>query len=62
MPIDAARFMRVYANLPLNLRNEVIAVIDDVGPITWHAAYLEINQKTKIGELIIKRLSDMGII
>ena len=61
MAFDASRFMRVYSNLPLNLRNEVIVVLDDK-PITWNAAYVEVAAKTKIGELIVERLAHLGII
>lgn len=43
------RFYKVYNNLPLNLREEVIVVIKDE-PITWKVARLEIDGKTKFSE------------
>ena len=41
------RFFKVYANLPLNLREEVILVIKDE-PISWRVAYFEISDDTKL--------------
>jgi len=36
-------FLKVYANLPLNLRNEVVLIVQKTGPVTWNVAFLEIN-------------------
>jgi len=55
------RFMKVYSNLPLKVRDEIILVIDDK-PITWNVAYNEIKHNTKIGEKIINKLVEMGVI
>jgi len=49
------RFFKVYANLPLNLREEVVLVINDE-PITWKVAYLEISGHTKLGKQILEKL------
>ena len=56
------RFLKVYANLPLNLRNEVVLVTSETGPVTWNVAFLEINNETKLGELIIEKLIELKII
>lgn len=56
------RFLKVYANLPLNLRNEVVLVVIETGPVTWNVAYVEINNETKLGELIIEKLIELKII
>lgn len=56
------RFLKIYANLPINLRDEIILVITDKGPITWNIAYLEIKQNTKLGEEILKKLAELEII
>ncbi|OGI64842.1 hypothetical protein A3H53_04680 [Candidatus Nomurabacteria bacterium RIFCSPLOWO2_02_FULL_40_10] len=56
------RFLKVYANLPLNLRNEVVLVASETGPVTWNVAFLEINNETKLGELIIEKLIELKII
>ncbi len=56
------RFIKVYSNLPINLRNEVILVLPEVGPITWNVASLEINGETELGKEIIARLIELKII
>lgn len=56
------RFFKVYSNLPINLRNEVILVLSDKGPITWNVAFIEINNETELGEIILKKLIELKII
>lgn len=55
-------FLKVYANLPINLRKEIILVLKKYGPITWEVAYLEIKEKTKLGDEILKELKELKII
>ena len=47
------RFYKIYSNLPLNLREEVIAVIEDE-PLTWQVAKLEIDGKTKLSSIAVR--------
>ncbi|TAN33238.1 hypothetical protein EPN28_02805 [Patescibacteria group bacterium] len=56
------KFYRVYANLPLNLRSEIILVLPGKGPITWNVAYLEIENETELGEIILEKLEALQII
>lgn len=56
------RFYKVFANLPINFREEVILVIPDKGPITWQVAYLEVDNETELGSMILEKLSDLQII
>lgn len=56
------RFLKIYANLPINIRDEIILVLPNKGPITWNIAYLEIKQDTKLGKEILKKLEELGII
>jgi len=35
------RFLKIYSNIPLKLRKEIILVIDGE-PITWNVAYIEV--------------------
>jgi len=56
------RFIKVYSNLPINLRNEVILVLPSTGSITWNVAFLEINGETELGKMIIDRLIELKII
>ena len=57
----ADRFLKVYANLPLNIRREIVCVLEDE-PITWNVAFLEIRLGTKIGEEILNKLKELDII
>ena len=54
------RFMQAYANVPLNVRKEIIATLDEGGPVTWDVAYLEIKNKTEKGNEILKTLEKTG--
>lgn len=60
--VPKEKFFRVYANLPLNLRNDVVLVLPDKGPITWNVAYLEISQETDLGNIIVSKLIELDII
>lgn len=56
------RFLKIYANLPINLREEIILVLPEVGSITWSIAYIEIKKQTKLSEEILKKINELGII
>jgi len=56
-----AKFLRIYANLPLNQRNEIVVVVDDE-PMTWNAARVEIENDTEKGKEILQKLVDLQII
>lgn len=55
------RFLQIYANLPLNQRNEIIVVVDDE-PLTWNAARIEIENDTPKGKEILEKLAKMKIL
>lgn len=55
------KFFKVYANLPLNLRDEIILVINS-DPISWRVAYLEIKGNTELGEQILEKLEALKFI
>ena len=55
------RFYKVYNNLPLNLREEVILVINDE-PITWKVARLEIDGNTNVSKIILDKLDALKFI
>lgn len=54
-------FYKVYNNLPLNIRDEVILVINNE-PITWKIARLEIDNDTKLSSIILGKLQALGVI
>lgn len=55
------RFLKIYANLPLGVREEIILVLEGK-PITWNVAYLEVNNDTKYSKEILKKLEELKII
>ncbi|MFH1413187.1 MAG: hypothetical protein ABIG10_04180 [bacterium] len=59
--MDNARFLKVYANLPINLRKDIVLVLDNE-PITWNVAFVEIDNNTKLGERIFDKLVKLNII
>jgi len=54
-------FLKIYADIPLNLRKEIILIIDKE-PITWNVAYIEISSKTEKSKKILKMLEELKII
>lgn len=56
-----SEFLQVYANLPLNVRTEIIAVVGGE-PVTWSSAKIEVENDTTKGLEILKQLEDLGII
>jgi len=55
------KFLKVYYNLPLKIREEAILDLDGK-PISWNVAYVEIKDKTPTGELILQKLDELKII
>ena len=55
------RFLKIYANLPINLRDEVVLVIHDQ-PISWRVSYIEVFNNTKLGLEILDKLDELMII
>ncbi len=55
------RFLKIYANLPLALRKEIIIVMDKE-PMTWNAVYVEVFNKNQKSEVILKKLEKLNII
>jgi len=55
------KFYKVYNNLPLNIREEIILVINDE-PITWKVAKIEIDQDTALSKEILEKLTILRII
>jgi len=55
------KFLKIYANIPDKLREDIIVVVDDK-TYSWNAAYFEIKNKTPLGEKILKELEDTKII
>lgn len=58
------KFFKFYANLPLNIRKEVVLDLgaDKGGPITWEVAYREISADTDFGKEILTKLVELKFI
>ncbi len=57
----AAKFQKVYANLPLGARGEIVAVIDGA-PMTWNAIYIEVKEDTPKSKQILSFLEKIGVL
>ena len=55
------RFLKIYANLPLGVRKEIILTLDDK-PMTWDVVFIEVNNDTSLSGAILKKLDKLGII
>jgi len=55
------RFLKIYADLPLALRSEIILVLDNE-PITWKVAFVEVYNNTEKSIKILKKLEELKII
>lgn len=55
------RFYKVYNNLPLGVRDEVILVLKNE-PISWKVAKLEIDNTTRLSTEILEKLVSLRFI
>ena len=56
-------FFKFYANLPLNIRREVVLNLEQPeGPLTWEVAYREIKADTDFGKKILEKLVELKFI
>jgi hypothetical protein len=56
------RFLRIYANLPFGLRQEIILVLEDGKTMTWNAAFVEVETDTPLSKIILEKLEKLKII
>lgn len=56
------KFLKIYANLPISVRQEIILVLDNIGPITWNVAFIEVNANTEISKVILEKLQRLDFI
>ena len=62
MPEDSReRFLKVYADIPIAVREEIIMVLDEK-PITWNAAFVEVKNNTENSKRILQTLEKLGFI
>ncbi|MBU3979637.1 hypothetical protein KKE68_08155 [Patescibacteria group bacterium] len=58
------RFIKIYANLPSQTREEIIYITEDKEkkPFTWNAVYIEVINNTPLSEAVFSSLERLGII
>jgi hypothetical protein len=56
-----SQFLKKYASIPLNLRDEIVAVIENE-PVSWAAAFVEIQGKTKKGDQILELMDGLKLL
>jgi hypothetical protein len=56
-----AKFFKVFATVPVPLRDEIIAVVDE-DTYTWRTANADIEHDAKNAKSILIQLKKMGII
>ncbi|PCI21270.1 hypothetical protein COB64_00100 [Candidatus Wolfebacteria bacterium] len=58
------KFFKFYANLPLNIRKDIILDLgpENGGPITWEVAYREISSGTELGDIILDKIITLEFI
>jgi hypothetical protein len=56
-----SKFLKVFSRVPLELRNEIIAVLDNEA-ITWSVANIEVKGKTKKGDKILELMDYLKIL
>ena len=56
------KFLKIYANLPLGVRQEIILVLDNNKPITWDVAFFEIDNDTDLSKIILEKLEKLELI
>ncbi len=56
-----ARFLKLFANVPFQLRQEIIAVVDDES-LSWSVACVELKKDTKKAYIILEYLQKIRLI
>ncbi len=55
------RFLKVYANLPLGVRGEVIIVHEEM-PLSWDTVYIEVVNDTPLSKTFLEKLKKLDLI
>lgn len=55
------QFLKIYANLPMGVRQEIILVLDDQ-PVTWDVVYNEVVSDTPLAKIILGKLEKLKFI
>lgn len=55
-------FLKTYSNIPLNLRDDIVLVLEDKRPISWDVAFFEIKNDTGLSKQILIELKKLELI
>ncbi|MDO8618316.1 MAG: hypothetical protein Q7R49_00040 [Candidatus Daviesbacteria bacterium] len=58
---NRSKFLKIYANLPMTARDEIVVIIEGK-PLTWNAAYIEVENRTDLLKEILAKLIESGIL
>jgi len=56
------RFLKVYSNIPLGVRREIVMLLNDGRPVSWDVAYIEVSSNTPLSRHILEELERLDII
>lgn len=56
------KFNKIYANIPLGLRDEIVVVLKNNEPLSWNAAKIEIDNDTDKVDEILDKLNRLGLL
>ena len=56
-----SKFLNIFAAIPINLRNEIVAIFDNE-PLSWSAVYVEVLGNSKKANKILKSIQDLGLL
>jgi len=56
-----SRFYQTYANLPIGVRDEIVAVVDGV-EMTWNVIKLEVDVKSPLSTKVLKYLDELKLL
>ena len=56
------RFLKVFANIPLGLRNDIIYVNEKYGTMSWFVVWLEVKADTEVAQEVLAFLAKEEII
>jgi hypothetical protein len=55
-------FLKVYSNIPLSLRDDIVLILDDKRSISWDVAFFEIKNDTALSKEILMGLKKLDLI
>ena len=54
-------FLKTYANIPIQLRDDIIVTYKNE-PFTWRTVYIEVIGQTEMGRLLLEEMNSLNLI